>query len=312
MDILNKMKKIPGGLLIIPMLIASIINTFFPQRLQIGNPTTALFTNKGIMVLIGLMLFFSGTQCKISEIKVMIKRVGPLCLAKIVIAYGIGALVNKHFGAEGFLGISMVTIIAVLSSCNPGLYLALINSYGDKVDASAFALLNLIVVPAVPITILSATGGQGIDINTIIATLVPFLLGILLGNLDESFRNLYSHGTEMLLPFMGISFGANIDILIALEAGISGIITAILFYLVCLLPLYIIDRKIMKGPGYVSVAMSSVAGLSLVVPTLAAEVNPIYEKFIQVSIAQIAFVVILTTIATPFLTKKISKSMSIK
>jgi len=191
MDILNKMKKTPGGLLIIPMLIVAIINTFFPQILQVGNPTTALFTNKGTMVLIGLMLFFSGTQCRIFEIKVMIKRVGPLCLTKVVIAYGIGVLVSKYFRAEGFLGISIVTIIAVLTSCNPGLYLALINSYGDEVDASAFGLLNLIVVPAVPITILSATGGQGIDINTIIATLFPFLLGILLGNLDENFKKLW-------------------------------------------------------------------------------------------------------------------------
>lgn len=312
MDILNRMKKVPGGLLIIPMLIAAIINTFCPQILQIGNPTTALFTNKGTMVLIGLMLFFSGTQCRISEIKIMLKRVGPLCLAKIIIAYGAGILVSKFFGVEGFLGISVVTIIAVLTSCNPGLYLALINSYGDEVDASAFGLLNLIVVPAVPITILSATGGQGIDINTIIATLFPFLLGILLGNLDGNFRKLYEHGTAMLLPFMGISFGANINILVALKAGVSGIIITILFYIVCLLPLYLIDKKIMKRPGYVSIAMSSVAGLSLVVPTLASELNPIYESFIQVSIAQIAFVVILTTIITPFMTQKLAKSLSIK
>lgn len=309
MDILNKMKKIPGGLLIIPMIISSLINTFCPQILQIGNPTTALFTNKGTMVLIGLMLFFSGTQCRISEIKIMLKRVGPLCLAKIIIAYGAGILVSKFFGAEGFLGISIVTIIAVLTSCNPGLYLALINSYGDEVDASAFGLLNLIVVPAVPITILSATGGQGIDINTIIATLFPFLLGILLGNLDENFKKLYSNGTSMLLPFMGISFGANINIIVALEAGVSGIIVTILFYLFGLLPLYIIERVLMKRSGNISIAMSSIAGLSLVVPTLAAELNPTYEKFIQVSIAQIAFGVILTTIVTPLLIKNISKSL---
>ncbi|OOM77499.1 2-keto-3-deoxygluconate permease [Clostridium sp. BL-8] len=311
MDILNKMKKIPGGLLIIPMLLAAVINTICPQILQIGNPTTALFTNKGTMVLLGLMLFFSGTQCKVSQIKTMIKRSGTLCLVKIIIAYGVGIFINKYFGEEGFWGISVVTIIAVVTSCNPGLYLALVDSYGDEVDASAFGILNLIVVPAVPITILSSTSGQGIDFNTIIATLFPFILGILLGNLDGNFRKLYSSGTAILLPFMGISFGVNINIIVALRAGISGIISTILFYIICLIPLLIIDKKVMKRPGYAATAMSSVAGLSLVVPTLAAELNPVYEKFIQVSIAQIAFVVILTTIITPIITQKIIMSNKI-
>lgn len=305
MDILNKMKKVPGGLLIIPMLLAAAINTVCPQILQIGNPTTALFTSKGTMVLLGLMLFFSGTQCRVSQIKTMLKRSGTLCLIKLFIAYGIGVFINKYFGAEGFLGISIVTIIAVLTSCNPGLYLALINNYGDEVDASAFGILNLIVVPVVPITILSSTGGQRIDINTIIATLFPFVLGMLLGNLDKNFRKLYEPGTAILLPFMGISFGVNINIIVALKAGVSGIICTILFYIICLIPLLIVDKKVLKRPGYAASAMCSVAGLSLVVPTLAAELNPVYEKFIQVSIAQIAFAVILTTIVTPIITQKI-------
>lgn len=306
MDILNKMKKVPGGMLIIPMLLASIINTICPQILEIGNPTTALFTSKGTMVLLGLMLFFSGTQCKVSQIKFMIKRAGSLCLIKLLIAYCVGIFVNKYFGPQGFLGISIVTIIAVVTSCNPGLYLALINNYGDEIDSSAFGILNLIVVPAIPITILSSTGGQGIDINIIIATISPFLLGIILGNLDKNFRSLYESGTTILLPFMGISFGANINIILALKAGLSGLISTIIFYLICLIPLLTFDKKIMKRPGYAASAMCSVAGLSLVVPTLAAELNPIYEKFIEVSIAQIAFSVILTTILTPIITQKIA------
>ena len=37
LDILNKMKKIPGGLVIIPLVIAVIIATFFPSAFQIGG-----------------------------------------------------------------------------------------------------------------------------------------------------------------------------------------------------------------------------------------------------------------------------------
>ncbi|HBX7447363.1 TPA: 2-keto-3-deoxygluconate permease, partial [Klebsiella pneumoniae] len=42
-NILEKMNKVPGGLIIIPLLVAILINTFAPQVLSIGGPTTALF-----------------------------------------------------------------------------------------------------------------------------------------------------------------------------------------------------------------------------------------------------------------------------
>ena len=42
-NILDKMNKVPGGLIIIPLLVAILINTFAPQVLSIGGPTTALF-----------------------------------------------------------------------------------------------------------------------------------------------------------------------------------------------------------------------------------------------------------------------------
>lgn len=41
LDLLNKMKKLPGGLVIIPLLIAVILATFVPQVFQIGGYVTA-------------------------------------------------------------------------------------------------------------------------------------------------------------------------------------------------------------------------------------------------------------------------------
>ena len=66
--------KIPGGLLIVPMLLAAIINTMLPSLFQIGDPTTALFTSKGTMVLIGMILFISGTQLDLSQLLVTLKE----------------------------------------------------------------------------------------------------------------------------------------------------------------------------------------------------------------------------------------------
>lgn len=42
-NILEKMNKVPGGLIIIPLLAAIFINTLAPEVLGIGGPTTALW-----------------------------------------------------------------------------------------------------------------------------------------------------------------------------------------------------------------------------------------------------------------------------
>ncbi|MDB2086135.1 MULTISPECIES: 2-keto-3-deoxygluconate permease [Clostridium] len=303
MKILKSIRKVPGGLLIVPMILTAIINTFFPNIFQIGNPTTALFTNKSTMVLIGLMLFASGTQFSIRNIVDVIKRAGLLCVGKLIISYIIGLLVIKVFGIEGVFGISAVAIIATVTSCNPGLYLALVNDYGDEIDGAAFGFLNLIVVPAVPIMILSSANGQGIDLKTIIANLFPFILGMILGNLDSDFKKLYAPATIILLPFMGICFGSSINIMVALKSGVSGIVLTALFYLVCLFPLLILDRKVGKRPGYAAIAMSSVAGLSISVPSLAAEMSKVYLPSMDVAMSQIALASIITSVITPTIIK---------
>jgi len=223
MNILNKTKKVPGGLLIIPMVISSVINTFCPSIVKIGDPTTAVFTSKGTMVLIGMILLISGSQFKLSQVAVTLKRTGVLCVSKLIISWTVGFLFIKFFGIQGIHGISAVALISVISSCNPGLYLALMHTYGDEVDCAAFGILNLIAVPIVPVMILNATSGLEISYLSVLATLVPFLLGIILGNLDSNIQKLFSSGTVILLPFLGISFGSNINLKLALQSGLSGI-----------------------------------------------------------------------------------------
>ena len=155
--------------------------------------------------------------------------------------------------------------------------------------------------------ILSSASGQGIDFKIIIANLFPFILGMVLGNLDSDFKNLYALATVILLPFMGICFGSSINFIVALKAGISGIILTLIFYLISLLPLILIDRKVIKRPGYAAIAMSSVAGLSISVPSLAAEISNVYAPFVDVAMSQIALVSIITSIITPMIIKYILK-----
>lgn len=307
MDILNRMKKIPGGLLIIPMLLSSLVNTFSPGLLRIGDPTTALFTSKGTMTLIGMILFISGSQFRLSQIPMTLKRIGVLSATKLLLSWAVGFLYMAYFGMEGIFGISAVAMVATISSCNPGLYLALMHSYGDDVDCAAFGILNLIAVPIIPVMILNASSGVGIDYLHVLATLVPFLLGIFLGNVDANFQKLFASGTMILLPFLGISFGSNINLMVAARSGIAGLILTLLFFILCMVPMVSVDRILLKRPGYGAAAACSVAGMSLVVPALASTINPAYGTYTEAAVAQIAFAVVLTSLITPLITKKMAQ-----
>ncbi|VTM54472.1 2-keto-3-deoxygluconate permease [Klebsiella pneumoniae] len=65
-NILEKMNKVPGGLIIIPLLVAILINTFAPQVLSIGGPTTALF-KVGSSAMMGIFLLIFGTSINIRQ-----------------------------------------------------------------------------------------------------------------------------------------------------------------------------------------------------------------------------------------------------
>ena len=66
--IMKFLKKIPAGMMVVPMLLGAFINTFFPQVTGIGSFTTAIFTSAGANAAIGIQLFCLGTTLRFREI----------------------------------------------------------------------------------------------------------------------------------------------------------------------------------------------------------------------------------------------------
>lgn len=64
LDLLNKMKKLPGGLVIIPLVIAVLLATFVPQVYQIGGYVTALFYD-GNACMMGFFLIVCGASINV-------------------------------------------------------------------------------------------------------------------------------------------------------------------------------------------------------------------------------------------------------
>jgi 2-keto-3-deoxygluconate permease len=303
MKILKTVQKIPGGLMIVPMLITAIINTINPKILQIGNPTTAIFTSAGTMTIVGIILFIAGSQLKVKQLGMALKRGGVFCVVKILMGFAASFFVFRVFGADGFLGISALAFVIAMVSCNPGVYMALVQHFGDEIDMSAFGLLNIISIPALPILLLSTGSGGAFDYMSIIAALVPFVLGMILGNLDPMIAGLMAPGTPICLIFMGFCFGANINLLRALRAGPSGILLSLLFLVINIPIMLAVDKAILRRPGYAGVAFSSIAGISAAMPFIVAQVIPQYAPYAQTAAAQLAMAVVITSFTAPFITK---------
>ena len=74
LDLLNKMKALPGGLVIIPLVLAVLIATFFPQAYQIGGYVTALFYD-GNSCMMGFFLIVCGSAINIKQVGIDRKSV---------------------------------------------------------------------------------------------------------------------------------------------------------------------------------------------------------------------------------------------
>ena len=171
MKILATVKKIPGGTMVVPLLIGAAINTFCPWILRIGSFTTAVFSNKGAASLVGISLVFIGSQLRIKEAPEALKRGSVLLVAKFVAGAGFGLLVAKLCGVAGFWGLSVLAIISCIASGNGGLYTALVTDYGDPVDVAALSILNIKDGPFLTMLALGATGIANIPVMSLFCLL---------------------------------------------------------------------------------------------------------------------------------------------
>lgn len=312
MKILKSIQKVPAGTLLIPTIIGAVIHTFCPQILDIGDPTNVMFTKAGMQGFIGLLLFFTGTQMLMSDIKKALKRGVLMCIVKYLIVYGVSFIVLKAFGLDGFLGISFLALTVCLTSSNGALFMGIIPPYGDDADYATFGLLMMCSMPVLPMLFLNSANGGSINYVSILSLCVPFIFGIILGNLDHDFKKLFAMGNACILPFIGFQFGSLLNIFEAAKEIPTGILLTVVFYIVSVPLLYLFDRKGLKQPGYASLASVSVAGVSLSIPSLAATASAQYAPYVDQSVAQLALVMIATTFITPFLTDYVMRKRGVQ
>lgn len=303
-------QKVPAGSMFVPLIIGAVITTicqgFFQFDLwsTLGNPMKDMFSSSGQMLLIGLMLFCTGTQLKLGDLKDAMHRGGLLILVRLGVAYVLCALFYAVFGLDGVLGISFLTFACAVTSANAALYMGIIQPFGDKADKASFGLMLICSMPLLPMLFLGffGTSGFGIaQVMQVVSLLIPFVLGMVLGNLDEDIRKVFAGGNGIVLPFLGFEFGSTINLIEALKMVPQGLLMSAIFLIVVIVPSYVFERLVLHRPGYASVASGALAGVALAIPALAAASNEALSPYVSGSVAVLAFVMAVTNVLCPFL-----------
>ena len=322
------LNKIPAGTMFVPLVISAIIcsiciacglGTGKPGEgltlwNYLGNPMKDLFGSTGQMLVIGLMLFCTGTMIKPHDFVEVFKRGIWIILARLIPAYILSCLIFV-FCPNGFLGIDPVTLCVCVSSANAALYMGIIPPYADNSDRATFPIMLILSMPLLPFIVISCfgttTGDAGLigKIMQIVSLLLPFILGFILGNLDPKIREVFKGGNAILLPFLGFQFGSTINLAKAFSDGmlwVAAIVLILIYWAITLVIPYIVDRFALKRPGYASVGSASLAGVALSIPTMFAAYSfngVIYGDKVGNATLILAIVLLVTNILDPFFTK---------
>lgn len=313
MKILENVKKIPGGLMVVPLLLGAIINTFVPQVWEIGGFTAALFKT-GALPFIAAFLLCSGAQINFKKAGVPLVKGLILTILKFAIGAIIGVGLNKIFGPAGVLGITPLAAIAAMTNSNGGLYAALAGEFGDSSDVGAISILSINDGPFLTMIALGASGIASIPLLSLVAVILPIVIGCLLGNLDEDIANFLKPGTALLIPLFAFPLGAGLNLKQVLTAGMSGILLGVLTAVITGFAGYYAMKLIKSKKPQAGAAIGTTAGNAAATPAAIAEADPSMTQAANAATAQVAASVIVTALLCPaivsFLDKREKKKLN--
>lgn len=309
--ILDTINKIPGGLMVVPLILGVLANTFFPDALQIGSFTTALFKS-GANCLIGLMFFCSGAQIQFKSAGMSLYKGVVINLGKVICGVACGVILAKVAGPDAaFLGVTPLAMIGAMSNSNGGLYTALASKYGDDADVGAIAIISSNDGPFFEMMFMGIAGVAEIPISSLIACIVPIILGMILGNLDDKIRDFLKPGTMIAIFMFAFPLGTGMSLQTLVSAGLPGVILGFMTIIVTGIPTYFLYRFVVpksKRRGCVAgMAVGTTAGNAVATPAAIALIDPAWESFAEVATAQVAASVIITAVFVPLIVDRLYK-----
>lgn len=303
-------ERVPGGMMIVPLLIGSLVATFMPDMPKFfGSFTNALFT--GALPILAVFYVCMGASIDVKATPYLLKKGGALFATKVGAAILMGIVFGHFLGEQPissgfFAGVSTLAIVAAMNDTNGGLYMALMGQYGRSEDVGAYTVMSLESGPFLTMVTLGVAGLAAFPWPTLLGSILPLLIGMLLGNLDREMRDFLAKAVPVMIPFFALALGASLDLHNVWQAGLLGIGMGVAVVMVTGIPLYFADR-LTGGTGVAGVAAANTAGNAAAVPALIAAANPIYAEAAKSATLLVASCVVVTAILSPILTATVAK-----
>jgi 2-keto-3-deoxygluconate permease len=303
------MQKVPAGLMLIPLALGVLVNTFAPESIRIGGFTQALFKD-GALPLIAVLIFATGAQITGSHSgKAAATTTTVVLVCKTLIPASVAVALGLLIGIDGFWGISILALLAIMGNSNGALWLAFAGEYGDERDTGAYVASAFDDGPFLALIFLGASGLGEIPVLALVAAVVPFILGLIVGAVDREWTQILDHVPNIVIPFMSFAVGTGISLRTVLTGGFQGVflgVGVVVFTggLTYLGYRFVLRRGPKSGIGF---AAGTTAGNAVAVPAAVAVADPRFLPFVGSASAQTAAAVLVTAILAPIVASWVLK-----
>jgi 2-keto-3-deoxygluconate permease len=293
------MDRIPGGTMVIPLVLGALVGTAAPGFLAMGSFTTALFATP--MPLMALVIFATGMQITPRSIGPVAGTTGAILLGKTIVPGLLVVALGFAVGLDGILGISILAMLATFDNSNGGIWLAFTGKYGTRTDRGAYVASAVNDGPFFTMLFLGAAGLGSIPLDAFAAAIIPLVLGIVVGNIDHRWTEILRPVPTIVIPFFAFGLGTGIDISAILTGGVTGIVLGLLVTPFTGGTTYLAYRLLLRrgkrsGIGFVA---GTTAGNSIVTPAIIAAADPRFAQYVDVATVQVATAVLISAITAP-------------
>jgi 2-keto-3-deoxygluconate permease len=306
----RSLERVPGGMMIVPLLIGAVIHTLFPDAgTFFGSFTGALFA--GALTILAVFYVCMGASIDIRTTPYIVKKGGALFASKVALAVVIGVVLGRFMSEKPvssgfFAGLSVLAVVAAFNDTNGGLYMALMGQFGKPRDVATYSILTIESGPFLTMVTLGVAGLSAFPWQALVGTIIPLVVGAILGNLDPEMRSWLGGATGVLIPFFAFALGAGIDLSAVWHAGLLGLLLGLAVLVLSGIVLMAADR-LTGGRGVAGIAAATTAGNAAAVPAIVAGVNPAYKAAAGPATILVAASVVVTAVIVPFVTAFIAR-----
>lgn len=303
MRIKATIERIPGGMMIVPLMLGCILANLAPSApATLGSFTGALFT--GALPMLAVFYVCMGATISIESTPGILRKGGVLLGAKVLCGVLVGVALGRVLGEQPvesgfFAGLSTLAVVAAINDTNGGLYMALMGQYGKPRDVGAYSVMSLESGPFLTMVTLGVAGLSAFPWLTLVGAILPLVAGMVLGSLDRDLREFLGRAVPVMVPFFAFALGAGIDIGKVWQSGVLGLALGLVVVVLSGAVLFTAD-KLSGGNGVAGLSAATTAGNAAAVPALVAAANPAYANAAQHATVLVSASVVVTALVVPF------------